>query len=46
MTVPTYVQNYWDAEWWMFLRFTVPVSMIAVIVAGLFLYLKDRYEDD
>jgi hypothetical protein len=46
MDIPANVQNYYDAQWWIFVHWGIPVGFILVVVWGIVIWLQDKYDDD
>lgn len=42
--MPGYVKAYWDAQWWVFLHWSVPVICVALVLAAV--YAIAQYRED
>ena len=46
MDIPANVQNYYDAQWWIFIHWGIPFAVVAVVVIAAIAWLQDKYDDD
>jgi hypothetical protein len=46
MNPPASVQQYFDAQWWMFVHWSMPLILIGIVVAGVVKWVYERYYDN
>lgn len=44
--IPDSVVNYYDAQWWVFIHWVLPVAFLTILAIGFIAWLDQTYYDD